>query len=100
MAKIDLYPLGSIVRVNGQPKRLMIVSRGLSVKHPKEGMVYFDYGGVEYPDGLVGVRICYFNHDMVRELVYAGYDDEDNRRTAEFINNYVQEHPELKRLRT
>lgn len=99
MGRTDFYPLGSIVKVDGQPKRLMIISRGLSVRHPEQGIVFFDYGGVEYPDGLVGNRACYFNHDAVEELVFRGYEDEENERMTAFMNKYIQEHPELKRIR-
>lgn len=99
MKEIPYYPLGSIVRVEGQAKRLMIVCRGMTVKHPQEGNVFFDYGGVEYPDGLTGPRVCYFNHDAVRELVFRGFEDAESDRVTRVMNQYVQGHPELKRIR-
>lgn len=87
MSKIDYLPLGSIVILKGGVKKLMIISRGLVVKLNDEEQ-FFDYGGVHYPEGLMGEQIAYFNHDGVIKIVYNGYSDDDDKMMVGAINEF------------
>lgn len=61
MEAINFLPLGSIVSVKGNPKKILIIARGLATNF-KGKTYYFDYGGCTYPEGLIGDAVAYFNH--------------------------------------
>lgn len=90
MEKTNYLPLGSVVVLKGGVKKLMIISRGLAVKLNGEEQ-FFDYGGVQYPEGLVGEQIAYFNHDGIVKTVYEGYSDDDDKMMVEAINEFREE---------
>ena len=88
MAHIDILPLGSIVLLNGNPTELMIIGRGLRLKiNGKE--VFSDYAGVQYPDGHIGDKVAYFDHDRIAKDIFKGYSEERDAIVVENINNYV-----------
>ena len=88
MEKIEYLPLGSIVLLKGGTKKVMIIARGLEVK--LEGKITFlDYGGVQYPEGLIGDELAYFNHDGIRKVIFKGYRDEDDEIVAANIREYL-----------
>lgn len=72
----DFLPLGSIVVVRGNTKKVMIISRGLALAQD-EGPRYYDYGACLYPEGLMGDAVIYFNHEGIQKIVHEGYVDED-----------------------
>lgn len=87
MQKTDYLPLGSVVILKGGVKKLMIISRGLAVKLNGEEQ-FFDYGGVQYPEGLIGEQIAYFNHNGIVKTVYEGYSDDDDKMMVDAINEF------------
>ena len=88
MEKIEYLPLGSIVILKGGTKKVMIIARGLEVK--LEGKIRFiDYGGVQYPEGLIGDQMAYFNYDGIRKVIFKGYKDEEDEMAVENINEYL-----------
>lgn len=96
MARVNFIPLGSIVQLEGGTQKLMVVARGLNVKRGSK-TYFFDYGGVQYPQGLTGDQIAYFNHDAIRTLAYIGCNDSDNQIMVETLNAYIEKHEELAR---
>ena len=78
----DFLPLGSVVVIKGNVKKLMIIARGLALKHEGE-VSYFDYGACTYPEGLIGDQVIYFNHDVILKKVFDGFSDEDERMMIE-----------------
>ena len=96
MDKIDYLPLGSVVLLKRGIQKLMIISRGINVKRNGE-VVFFDYGGVLFPEGLVSDQMAYFNHDGIDKVIFEGYSDEDSRKLAENINDYLAKSPNVKR---
>ena len=96
MSKIDYAPLGSVVVLNGGTQRLIIVGRGLNVESEGE-TYYFDYGAAMYPQGLIGDQLAYFNHDAIARVFFEGYRDDENEIVNQRLNDYVAEHPDLKR---
>lgn len=96
MARVNFVPLGSIVQLEGGTQKLMVVARGLNVKRG-EKTYFFDYGGVQYPQGLSGDQLAYFNHEAIRSLAYIGCNDRDNQIMVETLNTYIEKHEELQR---
>lgn len=96
MEKIDYLPLGSVVYLNEGTKKVLIIARGLLVNNDNE-VVFFDYGGVPYPEGLQGDQMAYFQHDSVKKVLFNGFKDPDDEMTVEKINEYLEKFPETKR---
>lgn len=88
--KIKYLPLGSVVVLKGGIKKLIIVARGLQIKYGEEDK-FFDYGASEYPDGIVGDKLAYFNHDAITKVVFEGYSDDDDKTVVENINRFLAE---------
>lgn len=76
-----LLPIGSVVLLKEGQKKLMI----FGVKQmDSEVQEEYDYIGVMYPEGNVGVEGQYlFNHDSIDQIFFRGYEDEERER---FIN--------------
>lgn len=89
-------PLGSVVQLKGGVQKLLVISRAINVRNNGETF-FFDYGAVLYPDGLVGDRMVYFNHDSLAKVIFAGYEDDDNSIILENIQNYLDSNPDIKR---
>lgn len=96
MERTDYVALGSVVLLDGGIQKILVIGRGIIVnKNGKE--MYFDYAGVQYPDGVVGDQILYFNHDGIAKVVFSGYSDDEDKITVDNINNYLADHPELEK---
>ncbi len=82
----NLLPIGSIVCLKGGEKRLMIF--GIKQVSPDDMQVEYDYVGVCYPEGNMGVQTQYlFNHQDIEEITVRGYEDEER---INFIENLGQ----------
>lgn len=88
--QIHYLPLGSVVILKGGIKKLIIVARGLQIKYGEEDK-FFDYGASEYPEGIVGDKLAYFNHDGIRKVVFEGYSDDDDKVVVDNINRFIAE---------
>ncbi len=97
MSAINFLPLGSIVLLDGGTQKLMIIARGLNVNHGDK-IVFFDYAGVPYPQGLTGDQLAYFNHDGVRSIYYIGCNDGDNQVVTDSLNKYIEQHEDIVRV--
>ena len=74
----EFLPLGSVLVIRGNTKKIMITARGLALK--QEGVLkYFDYGGCLYPEGVIGDTVVYFNHNAIQKVFFEGYVDDDNQ---------------------
>lgn len=96
MENTKILPLGSVVYLKEGNKKVLIVARGLIAKNG-DGHIYFDYGGVPYPEGLVDDKMAYFQHEAINKVVFEGYSDLDDEATVEKILKYVENHPEIPR---
>lgn len=96
MNEIPYLPLGSVVLLKGGIQKLIIISRGINVRRNDE-VLFFDYGGVLFPDGLTSDQMAYFNHDGVDKVVFEGYNDDDSKMFAENINRFLLKNPNIKR---
>lgn len=66
-------PLGSVVLLEGQKKRVMINGRRMS--HRSEGVEY-DYQGCLYPEGVLdNGDVILFNHEDISMIYFIGFQD-------------------------
>lgn len=96
MERNELLPLGSVVYLKEGNKKVLVITRGLIAKNG-EGVVYFDYGGVPYPEGLQDDKMAYFQHEAITKVVFKGYTDMDDQATIEKIYAYLERHPEFEK---
>jgi hypothetical protein len=88
MEHVDFLPLGSIVIVQGGIKKLMIVSRAVAVNIDGK-QKFFDYGACAYPEGIIGDKAMYFNHEQIFKVINEGYTDDDNELVLESIKMWM-----------
>jgi hypothetical protein len=68
-------PIGSVVRLNGGTKRLMII--GYLRYASEDKSVIADYSGCLYPEGFVSKTENYlFNHENIDSIYALGYCDQ------------------------
>ncbi len=96
MQKTKYLPLGSVVLLHGAIQKLLVIARGIHVLQNGEKL-FFDYGGVLYPEGLTGDTMAYFNHDGIAKVIFEGYSDDDSKIIENAIDSYVRNTPNLKR---
>ena len=90
MSEVKMLPLGSIVILKGNTKKMMIIARVIGL--PVKGEVYrFDYGACLYPEGMVGDSLIYFNQEDIFKVVQEGYTDDDNEIMLENIEAMLQQ---------
>jgi len=81
----QLLPIGSIVLLKNGEKRLMVF--GIDQEHPETKEV-FDYSGVLYPEGNLGVETTFlFDHGNIEEVFFFGYNDIERQ---EFITQLAE----------
>lgn len=85
MERVEFKPLGTVVRLKGSVKKLVIVSRGIKINDDNEEKS-FDYGGCPYPEGIINAKLFYFNDDKIMDVVFEGYKDEDETIMVDQIN--------------
>lgn len=88
MERVNFLPLGSIVKIRGSLKKTVIVARGLMTVIGSEAL-FFDYGGAVYPEGVVGDQILYFNHCDIEEVIFKGYENEENTEILKNLNHWM-----------
>lgn len=81
-----ILPLGSVVTLkNGDGSQLMIIARA-SIIEEKRKEVYYDYGSVLIPQGMLAPEAVYFfNRENVDEVLFYGYENEEE---VKFANEY------------
>ena len=90
MSEVKMLPLGSIVILKGNTKKMMIIARLIAL--PVKGQVYrFDYGACLYAEGMVGDSLIYFNQEDIFKVVQEGYTDDDNEIMLENIEAMLQQ---------
>ena len=94
MEENRLLPLGSVVYLREGTKKVVIIARGLVVRNG-DGLVFFDYGGVPYPEGLQDEKMAYFQHEAVVKVVHKGYHDDDDEMTVTKIMDYMKVHSDI-----
>ena len=81
----ELLPIGTVVRLAGAEKKLMIY--GVKQTDNNTGTEY-DYIGVLYPEGNIGEDVqLLFNQEHIEEVVFKGYSCEEQEN---FLNTLAQ----------
>lgn len=82
----DLMPIGSIVRLKGGERRVMICGRILC--REGEDRIY-DYTACPYPQGIIGSSEMYFfDRDAIEEVYFIGFQDsEELHFRRDVLNN-------------
>lgn len=85
-----LLPIGSVVLLKEGTKKLMI----FGVKQmDSEIQEEYDYIGVMYPEGNVGIEGQYlFNHESIDQVFFRGYEDQEREEFLEILDKYYEEH--------
>ena len=74
--KNRVLPLGSIVTLRGNAKKVIIVARAVSIRQ-KEKEVYFEYAACGYPEGITNDQLFFLDVKDIAEVVFTGYEDRD-----------------------
>lgn len=78
MTKSQEYlPLGSIVTLHGNARKLMVTARALVVKNGDQKELY-DYGFCLYPEGVLGVSSIFSNQNNISNVLFRGYSDDED----------------------
>ena len=84
-----LLPIGSVVRLNGAEKRLMIF--GIRQTNQTNGQEY-DYIGVLYPEGNMGEEMRFlFDNSDIEEVLFTGYNDPEREEFLEQLKGYLDQ---------
>lgn len=75
--KEKFLPLGTIVKLKGGTKEVMITGYCQSIKSKPEKM--YDYRGCPYPEGVLDSKIVVlFNIPQIEEVVYEGLRNDES----------------------
>ena len=86
-----LLPVGSLVKVEGEEQRLMII--GCNMQDERTGRIY-DYCACFYPVGFLSPdQVAQFNHRDIEIIYSVGYLDEESRA---FQQEAVRENMKLR----
>lgn len=85
----DFLPLGSVVRIKGSSKKLLVIGRALAVEADEGVREYYDYSLALYPEGLIGDAVIYTNHDCIEEVLFEGFSDAEDRELTELLGDTV-----------
>lgn len=68
-------PIGSIVRLKGGKKRLMII--GYCKYKMDDNETVYDYAGCLYPEGFISAdKTALFDHDQIERIYALGFQNE------------------------
>jgi hypothetical protein len=82
-------PLGSVVRLKDGKKNIMIYGR--RQRDLKEGKIY-DYIACLHPEGNLNEQFMYlFNREHIAEVLFMGYQDEDEAKHVAKLNEIDKE---------
>ena len=86
-----ILPLGSVVKLNnGDETELLIVVRAALVKE-NGTEVYYDYGAVLIPQGLLSAEeVYFFNKENIKEVVFRGYENFNEQIYADTYDEMIK----------
>ena len=75
----NILPLGSVVTLkHGDGTQLMIIARA-TIVNSGISEVYYDYGAVLIPQGMISPEeVYFFNKENVEEIIFIGFSIFDN----------------------
>lgn len=97
-AKKDWLPIGSVVRLDGG-ERLVMIAGYMVLQAGSEQL--WDYIGYLYPEGNQHEEAVFFQREIVDEIYQLGFIDADGLRALEQLDlvepDYQQERAEIAR---
>ena len=80
----EYLPIGSVVLLHNGTKKIMIYGRKqLSQNDNKE----YDYVACLFPEGNINENYTFlFNQENIREVVFRGYENEEEREFQKLLN--------------
>lgn len=86
----ESLPIGSIVKVKGIGRKLMIFGyKQISQNNPEKVM---DYIGVVYPEGYINRDLQIpFNSENIEEVVFPGFEDDDRLTFLNALNELEEQ---------
>ena len=85
----NLYPIGTVVRLRGAQKDLMIF--GVYQTDQSDDKTY-DYIGVLWPEGNIGNEgQILFNHGDIQEVHFTGYDTAERREFLTRLKEFYEQ---------
>ena len=83
-----LFPIGTVVLLNGAQKKVMIT--GFYSISPDDKTRIYDYVGCLYPEGLLSSeQNVLFDHSQIAKLFHKGYDSEEERAFKQKVNEII-----------
>jgi hypothetical protein len=93
----EFLPVGSIVTLKKTIKSLMIIMRVVQVAdEEKSELIYFDYGAILFPEGMIDDNIVYFNQEDILRVNFEGLKNEEEKLLVEELNRLLKETEEEK----
>ena len=96
-------PIGSVVMLNGGKKEVMITSycifpTGNEIKNGQRVQAekkMYEYGGCIYPEGILDSNVsCAFNHNQIAEILYVGYQTDEQNKLSQILNDSYEAYKE------
>ncbi len=90
--KEKYLPVGSVVRLKGQKRPIVIVGYGAynQEESTKKALIY-DYTGFPYPEGFIGEgKNIAFNHNLIEEIKFEGYTTDDFNGLTKEIDEAIE----------
>ncbi len=86
----NILPLGSVVTLkHGDGTQLMIIARA-TIVNSGISEVYYDYGAVLIPQGMISPEeVYFFNKENVEEIIFIGFSNEVEHEFEEQYDNLV-----------
>ena len=89
--KENFLPIGSVVKLKGGQKRLMITGF-LQVEQEENKKNVWDYSGCLYPEGMITSENNYvFNHSQIEDIYFTGLVDEEEEEFKKRLKEAVKE---------
>lgn len=87
---MDYLPIGTVVTIEGmKEQKLMIYGRK---QHSSLYDKNYDYVSVLYPAGNINDKFnFFFNNDDITDIIYKGYQSEEDDRFKEILNKPMKE---------
>lgn len=77
IAKKEILPIGSVIKIEGIPNLIMIYGRKVS---RNEENVNYDYVGCPYPLGFITIhQNIFFNHNDISTIIFKGYENHEEK---------------------
>lgn len=90
MKTTKILPIGTIVYLKEGTKKLMILNRASIIEKDGEQLL-FDYSAAIYPVGLNPEEVLYFNKEDIDEVVFEGFNDEEETRFVQLYEEWLEE---------